>query len=47
MAVGSQIATSSIVLEEFVLRQEAQGAGVVPRGEMDLGKEEGIISIIL
>lgn len=47
MAVGSQVATCSIVLEEVVLRQEALGACVVSRREMDLSKEEGIVSIIL
>ena len=47
MAIGSQVATCSIVLKEVVLRQEALGACVVSRGKMDLSKEEGIVSIVL
>lgn len=47
MAVGSQVATCSIVLEEVMLCQEALGACVVSGGKMDLSKEEGIISIVL
>lgn len=46
LAVGGQVPGCRAMIDETVLREKALRASVVSGGEVDLGKEEGIIGVI-
>ena len=46
LTVGSQVSTCWSMVDEIVLVYEAKGTGVIPRREVDLGEEKGIVRIV-
>ena len=46
VAVGSQVSAGGVTSDEVVFRQEALCAGVVARGEVDLGEPECVLVVI-